>query len=66
MNERSDDTTERDEGALPESDDAAVRDGKRRPGGYYYDDATGYQVYDPETEGDGGAGEDDDEHGGGA
>ena len=38
MNERWDDTT----GAAPES--------PRAPGSYYYDDATGYEVFDPEAD----------------
>ncbi|MDQ3804841.1 MAG: hypothetical protein M3416_13555 [Acidobacteriota bacterium] len=44
MNERRDDTTE----PGPES--------RRAPGSYYYDDATGYERFDPEAdeeEGDG-------------
>ena len=38
VNERRDDTTP----AAPES--------RRAPGSYYYDDATGYEVFDPEAE----------------
>jgi hypothetical protein len=40
VNERRDDATP----AAPES--------RRAPGGYYYDDATGYEVFDPEAEGE--------------
>jgi len=49
MSERRDDTTEPDENA------AAGRE--RAPQNYYYDDGTGYEVYDPaqdEGEADGG------------
>ena len=42
MNERRDDTTE------PEVESPH----RGRPGGYYYDDATGYEVYKPEDEGE--------------
>lgn len=38
MNERRDDTTE------PETESRPA------PGGYYDDDATGYEVFDPESE----------------
>ena len=44
MNERRDDTTP----AGPES--------PRAPGSYYYDDATGYEVYDPEADEEAGGG----------
>lgn len=37
MSERRDDTPEQDE------ESRAVR----KPGDYYYDDATGYEIYDP-------------------
>ncbi len=39
MSERPDDTTERDE--------ASHARRERHPGSYYYDDATGYEIYDP-------------------
>lgn len=39
MSERIDDTTERDEPSRTERE--------REPGSYYYDDATGYEIYDP-------------------
>jgi hypothetical protein len=43
MRERpADDTTKAPEGAHPE--------GGREPGRYYYDDGTGYEVYDPSEE----------------
>ena len=38
MSERRDDTPEQDE------ESRAV---ERKPGDYYYDDATGYEIYDP-------------------
>ena len=37
MSERRDDTPEQDESSRTE----------RKPGSYYYDDATGYEIYDP-------------------
>ena len=40
MNERRDDTTKPAGESRP----------ARAPGGYYYDDATGYEVYGPEDE----------------
>ena len=40
MNERRDDTTK------PEAESRPAH----RPGGYYYDDATGYETYTPEEE----------------
>ena len=39
MSERRDDTTEQDEASRAERE--------RQPGKYYYDDATGYEIYDP-------------------
>ena len=46
MGEReADDTTKPDGPPQPE--------GERPAGGYYYDDATGYEVYDPAEEEDG-------------
>jgi hypothetical protein len=44
MDERRDDTTQPGEqgGALPARE--------RAPRNYYYDDGTGYEVYDPATE----------------
>ena len=47
MNERRDDTTKPAGESRP----------ARAPGGYYYDDATGYEVYRPEEEEDGEKGE---------
>ncbi|HEX3559948.1 MAG TPA: hypothetical protein VHU19_12140 [Pyrinomonadaceae bacterium] len=40
MNERRDDTTKPADESRP----------ARAPGGYYYDDATGYEIYQPEAE----------------
>ena len=40
MSERRDDTTEEGRPSGKE----------RAPGSYYYDDATGYEIYDPEEE----------------
>ncbi|HYH85056.1 MAG TPA: hypothetical protein VEX60_06200 [Pyrinomonadaceae bacterium] len=40
MNERRDDTTK------PETESPPAR----RPGSYYYDDATGYEIYKPDDE----------------
>ncbi|MDQ3919133.1 MAG: hypothetical protein M3348_11710 [Acidobacteriota bacterium] len=42
MNERRDDTTKPAGESRP----------ARAPGGYYYDDATGYEVYSPEDDKD--------------
>jgi hypothetical protein len=39
MSERRDDTTEEDKSSPVKSEPV--------PGSYYYDDATGYEVYDP-------------------
>lgn len=47
MNERRDDTTKPADESRP----------ARVPGGYYYDDATGYEIYSPETEEDEAEGE---------
>ena len=44
MGERDDDTPD----AGPPAPGTDASPGGRRPGGYYYDDATGYEVYDPE------------------
>lgn len=44
MSERRDDTTEQDESSPVKNE--------RPPGSYYYDDATGYEVYDPAKDGD--------------
>ncbi|MDQ1523084.1 MAG: hypothetical protein QOE47_1008 [Pyrinomonadaceae bacterium] len=44
MSERRDDTTE-----PGERDDAPP---ERAPHSYYYDDGTGYEVYDPSADGD--------------
>jgi hypothetical protein len=40
MSERRDDTPEQDEPSRAE----------RKPGGYYYDDSTGYEIYDPSSD----------------
>ena len=44
MSERRDDTTERDEPSRPAKE--------RQPGSYYYDDSTGYEIYDPSKDDD--------------
>ncbi len=44
MSERRDDT--------PEADEASRKEGKRPRGSYYYDDSTGYEIYDPNKETD--------------
>ena len=46
MNERGDDTT--DSPPPPKTEPR----GEREPGSYYYDDATGYDVYAPEADED--------------
>lgn len=48
MNERRDDTTEPDEPSGKGHQPASGHE--RRPGSYYYDDATGYEIYDPEKD----------------
>lgn len=71
MNEPEDDTTET-HGDAPDARDAAEdAPRRRRPGAYYYDDATGYEPYDPasdeeENEGEYGEGEDSDDDGSGS
>lgn len=47
MNERRDDTTKPAGESRP----------TRAPGDYYYDDATGYEIYNPEDDGGGAEGE---------
>lgn len=42
MSEPRDDTTESGAGSRPER--------KPKPGSYYYDDATGYEIYAPEQD----------------
>ena len=42
MSQRKDDTTEQDEPSGEECE--------RQPGSYYYDDSTGYEIYDPEKD----------------
>ena len=49
MSERTDDTTEGAAGSR--------RERERAPGSYYYDDATGYEVYRPEEDEDEPAGD---------
>ncbi len=44
MSERRDDTPERDEPSRHERE--------RKPGSYYYDDSTGYEIYDPAKDDD--------------
>ena len=39
--------SEREPDDTPKSADAPTPERARRPGDYYYDDATGYEVYDP-------------------
>ena len=39
MSERRDDT--------PEEDEPSPTEGERQPGSYYYNDSTGYEIYDP-------------------
>ncbi len=46
MSERRDDTTE------PVEPDAASPEREREPQNYYYDDGTGYEVYDPSKDED--------------
>ena len=53
MDEREDDTP--DAGRPAPAEDARRRG--RGPGSYYYDDATGYEVYDPEEDEGGDDGE---------
>ena len=43
MSKRVDDTTESIEPSGEESE-------RQKPGSYYYDDSTGYEIYDPEKE----------------
>ena len=42
MGKQRDDTTEENEPSGEKRE--------RRPGSYYYDDSTGYEIYDPEKE----------------
>ena len=39
--------SEREPDDTPKPADAPTPERERRPGDYYYDDATGYEVYDP-------------------
>ncbi|MDQ3821109.1 MAG: hypothetical protein M3362_25970 [Acidobacteriota bacterium] len=43
MSQHKDDTTERDESSGEERE-------RPKPGSYYYDDSTGYEIYDPEKD----------------
>jgi hypothetical protein len=43
MSQRQDDTTEQDEPSGEEQECP-------KPGSYYYDDSTGYEIYDPEKD----------------
>jgi hypothetical protein len=43
MSQHKDDTTEHDEPSVKERE-------RRQPDSYYYDDATGYEIYDPEKD----------------
>lgn len=54
MSEQRDDTTEPGAGSRPER--------ARQPGSYYYDDATGYEIYAPERDEADGVAEDDEAH----
>jgi hypothetical protein len=51
MSERRDNTTERD--------DASRKEQERPSRSYYYDDATGYEIYDPAQDDEEDAGQDD-------
>ena len=42
MSERRDDTTE--------PVDPSGEEPERKPGSYYYDDSTGYEIYDPDKD----------------
>ncbi len=42
--------SEREPDDTPKSDDATTNERGPRPGDYYYDDATGYEPYDPEAD----------------
>jgi hypothetical protein len=42
MSQRKDDTTEHDEPSGEQRE--------HKPGSYYYDDSTGYEIYDPEKD----------------
>jgi hypothetical protein len=44
MSERRDDT--------PEADEPSRIEGERPRGSYYYDDSTGYEIYDPNADTD--------------
>jgi hypothetical protein len=44
MSKQKDDT--------PEEIDPSGKERKRKPGSYYYDDSTGYEIYDPEKDED--------------
>ena len=46
MSERRDDTTKEDESSQPESESHE----SEQDSSYYYDDATGYEVYNPEED----------------
>ncbi len=54
MSEQRDDTTETGAGSRPERG--------RKPGSYYYDDATGYEIYAPERDEDAATEENGEEH----
>ncbi|HEX8652773.1 MAG TPA: hypothetical protein VF708_18295 [Pyrinomonadaceae bacterium] len=43
MSERRDDTPEQDEPSPAERE-------RKKPGSYYYDDSTGYEIFDPSEE----------------
>jgi hypothetical protein len=53
MSERRDDT--------PEQDETSRTERERKPGSYYYDDSTGYEIYDPVADDEN---EDDEDEGG--
>jgi hypothetical protein len=44
--------SEREPDNTPKPADAPTGAGRRRPGDYYYDDATGYEPYDPAADED--------------
>lgn len=44
--------SEREPDDTPKPADAPTPERARRPGDYYYDDATGYEPYDPDADAD--------------
>ena len=45
--------SQREPDDTPKPADPPTRERARAPGDYYYDDATGYEIYQPEEEEDG-------------